>query len=482
MTSLRKKSISGIMWSFIDQFVNLIITFTVGVILARLISPQDFGLIGLITIFISLSDTFVQSGFSSALIRKQDCTDKDYSTVFFFNIFVAVLFYIILLLSAPGISLYFKEPRLYEIIQVLGLSLIINSFSLIQRTLLIKQIDFKKQTLISLISTLFSGICAILMAYKGYDFWSLVARQIIALLLSSILLWILSNWRPLFTFSIQSFKQLFGFSYKLLISGIIDNLYRNMYLIIIGKYFSVLELGFYTKAYEFSKLPSEGLSNVIGRVAYPILASIQDDKLMLKTYYRKLIRSTMLITFVIMLGLVAVAEPFVISFIGEKWRPAIIYLQLLSIVGMMYPLHALNLNMLQLLGRSDLFLKLEIIKKLISIPIVIVGVILGIKEMIIGMLFSSIFAYYLNSYWSGKLFGYSIMSQLMDIIPSFILAVIMCSVLILFGLTFSINYFLLFSIQIFGGAIFVILFCEFTKNQDYIFIKGMILEVLNKKD
>jgi teichuronic acid exporter len=481
MTSLRKISISGMMWSFIDQFVNILITFTFGIILARLISPLDFGLIGLITIFISLSDTFVQSGFNSALIRKQDCTDKDYSTVFYFNIVVAILFYIILLLSAPAISFYFKEHRLNQIIQVLGLSLIINSFSIIQRTLLIKQIDFKKQTFISLISTLFSGLCAIIMAYQGYGFWSLVVRQIIAILLSSILLWILCNWRPLFVFSMQSFKQLFGFSYKLLISSIIDNLYRNMYLMIIGKYFSVLELGFYTKANDFSRLPSEGLINVIGRVSFPILSTIQDDKLKLKSYYRKLIRSTMLITFVLMLGLVAVAEPLVISLIGEKWRPAIIYLQLLSLVGMLYPLHVLNLNMLQLLGRSDLFLKLEVIKKIISIPIIIVGLMFGVKEMIIGMIFSSFFAYYLNSYWSGKLIGYSIRLQLLDIIPSFILAVIMCIGLILFGLTCSINYILLFSIQIIGGIIFIISFCEFSKNQDYIFLKGILLDFFKKK-
>ena len=387
----------------------------------------------------------------------------------------------LLLLSAPAISTYFNEPRLYVTIQVLGVSVIINSFSIIQRTILIKLIDFKKQTLISLTSTLLSGVCAILMAYQGYGFWSLVAKQIIAILVSSILLWFLSNWRPLWEFSIQSFKELFGFGYKLLISGLIDNLYRNIYLIVIGKYFSIHELGFFTRANDFSKLPSEGLSSVIGRVSYPILASIQDDKLKLKSYYSKLIRSTMLITFVLMLGLVAVAEPLVISLLGEKWRPAIIYIQLLSLVGMLYPLHALNLNMLQLLGRSDLFLKLEIIKKLISIPIIIVGVLFGVKEMIIGMLFSSFFAYYLNSYWSGKLINYSMRSQLMDIIPSFILAVIMCSVLILFSLTFSINYFLLFSIQIVGGAIFIISYCQLTKNQDYIFLKGILLEVLNKK-
>ncbi len=189
----------------------------------------------------------------------------------------------------------------------------------------------------------------------------------------------------------------------------------------------------------------------------------------------------MLITFVLMLGLVAVAEPLVISLIGEKWRSAIIYIQLLSIVGMLYPLHTLNLNMLQLLGRTDLFLKLEIIKKLISIPIIIVGVIFGVKEMIFGMIFTSFFAYYLNSYWSGKLIGYSIRLQLMDIIPSFILAVIMCAGLFLFGLAFSIDYNLLFSIQIVGGAIFIISFCELTKNQDYIFLKGILLDFLNKK-
>ena len=476
--SLKQKTVSGLLWSFIDTFAGQGLTLIVGIILARILSPREFGLIGMITVFIAVSESFINSGFSSALIRKKDCTNIDFSTVFYFNLAAGILFFLILFFTAPFIASFFDEPQLTVIVQVLGIVLIIDSFTLIQRTILTKRIDFKLQARISVIASLGSGVIAIVMAYKGFGVWSLVAKSIAKQGLNSIFLWLWNRWKPLLVFSKQSFRELFGFGSKLLVSGLIDTIYRNVYYLIIGKFFSANELGYYTRADQFKALPSKSLTGVIGRVSYPILSSIQDDKPRLKNNYQKLIRSTMFITFILMLGMAAVSEPMIITLIGEKWRPSIIYLQMLSFVGMMYPLHALNLNMLQVSGRSDLFLKLEVIKKILAIPTIVIGVIWGIKIMIIGMMVNTLIAYYLNSYWSGRFIGYSFKQQVIDILPSFGLALMMAVFVYLLGLFLPFSYLWLLTIQIIAGALFILLFCEITQFRDYIFVKEIVLEKL----
>lgn len=474
--SLKQKTVSGLLWSFIDQFANLGITFVAGIILARLLSPREFGLIGMITVFIAVSESFINSGFSSALIRKKDCTDTDYSTVFYFNLAAGVLFFLILYLAAPAIAGFFDEPALQLIVQVLGLILIIDSFTLIQRTILTKRIDFKLQARISIISSLGSGIVAIIMAFNGFGVWALVVQRIVKQGLNSLFLWLWNRWKPLLVFSKKSFKELFGFGSKLLISSLINTLYQNIYYLVIGKFFSAQELGYYTRAQNFNDLPSKNLNGIIDRVSYPVLSSIQDNKTLLRSNYQKLIRSIMLIAFVLMLGMAAVAEPMIITLIGEKWRPSIIYLQMLSFVGMMYPLQALNLNMLKVSGRSDLFLKLEIIKKILAVPTIIIGVFWGIKIMIVGMMVNTLIAYYLNSYWSGRFIGYSFKEQVSDILPSFGLALVMAAGVYGLGLILPFNPLWMLITQTLAGAAFIFLFCEATKFKDYIFVKKLIVE------
>ncbi|MFA5648818.1 MAG: MOP flippase family protein [Bacteroidales bacterium] len=480
--SLKQKTVSGLLWSFIDQFANMGITFIAGIILARLLSPREFGLIGMITVFIAVSESFINSGFSSALIRKKNCTDVDFSTVFYFNLLAGILFFTILFFSAQPIAAFFNEPQLKAIVQVLGAILIIDSLTLIQRTILTKRIDFKLQARISIIASLGSGIIAISMAYSGYGVWSLVAQRLSKQAFNSLLLWLWNKWRPLLVFSTQSFKELFGFGGKLLVSGLIDTLYRNIYYLVIGKFFSAQDLGYYTRANEFNKIPSQNLNAIIGRVTYPILSSIQDDKHRLKRNYQKLIRSTMLITFTLMIGMAAIAKPMILTLIGDKWEPSIIYLQMLCFVGMMYPLHALNLNMLQVSGRSDLFLKLEVIKKIIAIPTIIIGVIWGIKIMIVGMMINTLLAYYLNSYWSGRFIGYSFKEQILDILPSFGLALTMGIGVFFLGEILPFSNSLVLISQIITGAGFILIFCEITKFRDYIFIKELVTEKFNKKN
>ncbi|MDY0142784.1 MAG: MOP flippase family protein [Bacteroidales bacterium] len=480
MYSLKNKTVNGLLWSAIDNFANLAIQFIVGVILARILTPHEFGLIGMLMIFIAISQSIVNSGFSQALIRKNDCTNTDYSTVFYFNLAIGVLFYFVLYFSSGLISDFFDEPQLSKILKVLSIIIVVESFTVIQRTILTKRVDFKLQAKISFIATFGSGILAIVMAYNNYGVWSLVALHVGRRFLNSLFLWLWNRWKPLLIFSTQSFKDLFGFGSKLLLSGLIDTIYRNIYYIVIGKFFSAEQLGYYTRADEFKRIPSENLNNIIGRVSFPVLAEIQNEKVRLKSNYQKLIRSTMLITFTLMIGMAAVARPMVLTLIGDKWEPSIIYLQMLCFVGMMYPLHALNLNMLQVSGRSDLFLKLEVIKKIIAIPTIIIGIIWGIKIMIVGMMINTLFAYYLNSYWSGLFIGYSFKEQVLDILPSFGLALAMGTGVFFIGKILPFNNLMVLIIQVITGAGFILTFCEITKFRDYTFIKDLIFEKINQ--
>jgi teichuronic acid exporter len=478
LETLKDKAVKGLTWSFVDNAAGQGLTFLIGIILARLLSPREFGLIGMIMVLVAISESFINSGFSSALIRKKDCTEKDYSTVFFFNLAAGILLFAILFVSAPAISRFFREPQLTLLIQVLGVVLIIDSLTLIQKAILVKRIDFKLQTKISILSSLISGAVGIGLALKGFGVWSLVAKTLFQRGATSLLLWIWNRWRPILIFSKESFQELFSFGSKLLVSGLIDTAYKNVYFLIIGKFFSAQELGFYTKADQFKKLPSQNLNNVISRVSFPVLAQLQDEPEKLKAGYQKIIRNTMLITFVLMMGLAAVAEPLVLTLIGERWRTSAGYLQLLCFVGMMYPLHALNLNMLMVQGRSDLFLKLEILKKLLAVPTIVIGIIFGIKIMILGMIVNSILAYFLNSYWSGKLIGYPVSEQLRDIAPGFFVALGSAVVVYGIGILLPFQDGAKLVIQIVLGGLLVFTICEFSRLMPYRSIKSIFVSRL----
>lgn len=474
--SLRKKTISGFTWSFIDSFANQGLNFIIGIILARLLLPEEFGLIGMLTIFIAISQSFIDSGFGSALVRKQNCTEKDYSTVFYYNLAAGIVLYAVLFFSSQAISSFFAKPQLKLMVQVLGITLIINSFSLIQKTILIKNINFKLQAKISVIASIISGFISIVMAFRGWGVWSLVMRMLIQSVCMSVLLWLWNTWRPRIIFSFVSFKELFGFGYKLLLSGLIDTTYQNINYLVIGKVFSAGELGYYTRAQSFSMLPAQSLTDVIQRVSYPVLSTLQDNQERLKTAYKKLIKSTMFISFVLMIGLAAIARPLVITLIGEKWSPSIIYLQLFCFTAMLYPLHALNLNMLNVKGRSDLFLRLEIIKKTLAVPVIFLGIFLGVKIMLIGMIVSSVISYFLNSFWSGKMVEYPVKEQISDIAPSFLIALIIGLSVYCVGFLLPFRPVFVLMIEMASGLLFLWIITKITKIDSFVEIKEIIKE------
>jgi len=481
MESLRQKTISGLFWSFSETGFNQVALLIIGIILARLLSPKEFGLVGMITIFIAISQVFIDSGFSQSLIRKVDCKQKDYATVFYFNLIAGILFYLILFFSASAISRFFNEPILRDLVRIIGLVLIINSFAIIQRTILIKNINFKLQAKITVSSSVLSGIISIILAYKGFGVWSLVVQRILNQLFIATLLWIFNRWLPTLEFSKQSFKEMFSFGSKLLASGLIDTTYRNIYYFIIGKVFSATELGYYTRADQFSMLPSQNINRSAQRVTYPVLSQLQNEPFKLKAGYKKIIRSIMLINFSVMLGMAAIARPMVLTLIGEKWLPSVPYLKLLCIVSMMYPLHALNLNILKVKGRSDLFLRLEIIKKALAIPVILIGIFIGIKTMIIGMIFISFFAYFINSYYSSKLIDYSISEQIKDVLPDFGISISMAMIVFLAQMTIPLSPLLKFIIGIVLGFGIVIILSRIFAIDGYKELKNVIMELIWRK-
>lgn len=477
--SIKSTTLVGMWWSFIENIAGSGITFIVTLILARILTPQEFGVIGIINIFIVIFNSIADSGFSNALIRKINVSNDDYNTVFILNIVLGVFLFFILFICAPYISYFFENNELVSLTRVMGLIVIINAFGIIQRTILTKRIDFRTQTKVSVIASIGSGIVGIGMAIMNFGVWSLVGQQIIRQVLSSSLLWIFNNWRPTLEFSITSFKELFGFGWKLLVSGLINNIWEQLYTIVIGKCYTTESLGQYTRARGFTDIVSINLTSVIQRVSFPVLSSIQDERERMKQAYKKIIKSSMFITFVLMLGLAAIAKSMVLVLVGDKWLPSVEYIQIICFSSMLYPLHAINLNMLQVQGRSDLFLYLEILKKIIAFGPLMLGVFIGIKWMLWGSVLSGLIAYYLNSYYSGKLLQYSIKEQIVDIMPSFLLSILMA--VIVYSISFiSISPFIILPLQLILGAIVIVVLGEVSSLQEYKEIKGIFLSILTK--
>ncbi len=479
MSSLKNKTVKGLSWSLIDNIVGSGITFLVGIILANLLTPEEFGIIGIVMIFIAVSNSIVDSGFSNALIRKIDSSSKDYNTVFYFNLFISLALYVVLYFSAPFISKYFSQPILTPIIKVIGLVLPINAFAIIQRTLLVKKVDFKTQAKVSSIASISSGVLGIGMAYMGYGVWSLVAQLLSRQFFNSLFLWIFNKWRPDLQYSWDSFRSLFSFGSKLLVSGLIDTIYRNVYQLIIGKFYTSAQLGHYTRALQFQTIFTSNLTSVIQRVSFPVLSEMQNEPERLKNAYRKVIKMTMMVTFTLMLGLAAVAQPMIVNLIGKKWMQAVYYLQIISFAGMLYPLHAINLNMLQVKGRSDLFLKLEIIKKIIAVFPIVLGIFYGIEYMLWGSVITGFISFFLNSYYSGMLINYSTVSQLKDILPSFLVSFSISLVLFLMVDLLGDSIWVLI-LQILLGLVLTFVVYSIFKNREFLEFKALVLQYKKK--
>ncbi len=418
MESLKQKTVSGVLWSSIERFSVQGIQFVIMIIMARFLLPTDYGMIGMLAIFIAISQTLIDSGFSNALIRKANQSDVDYSTVFYFNIGVGLLLYCILFLISPYIARFYNTPELTNLTKVVALNLFINSLTVVQYAILTIRIDFKTQAKASLCAAIVSGIVGIVMAYKGFGVWALATQTVLNGAVNAILLWILSGWIPLKAFSYRSFRELFSFGSKLLFSGLLDVTYRNIYTIVIGKKFASADLGYYTRADQFAQFPSSNLTGILQRVTFPVLSSIQDEEIRLASAYRKFLRLSVYVVFPLMTGLAALAYPLINYLLTEKWGFAALLLQILCLSYMWYPVHAINLNLLQVKGRSDLFLRLEIIKKILGVLVLCITLPFGLIFMCWGLIFTSLIALVINTYYTGKLIHIDFFRQMRDILPA----------------------------------------------------------------
>lgn len=423
--SLKKQALSGMVWSSIQTFGNKIIGFGVSVILARLLLPAEFGLIGMIGIFMGISSILIGSGLGASLIRTKDPNQADYSTVFIFNLVGSIILYSIMFVGAPYIADFFGEVQLTLITRIYCIVFVINAFSAIQIIRLHKNLDFRSETKASILSTIISAFTGVLLAYKGYGVMSLVWMGVAGALVNTIILWIQSGWKPSLVFDLRKFKYHFAFGSRMMISGILDIIFTNGYVLIIGKFFSATQLGFYNRADTLKQLPVSTFSNILNKVTYPLFAEIKDDDIRLKSVYKQIMKMVIFIIAPILVIMSVLAEPLFRFLFTEKWMPAVPYFQILCIAGLLYPLHAYNLNILYVKGRSDLFLRLEIMKKVILSIIIVLSFSFGIYGLLWGQVFFSALAFFINTHYTGKFLKYASWEQLYDIAPILILAAAM---------------------------------------------------------
>jgi len=455
--SLKVQASKGFFWVAIERFGQQILQSVIFIILARLLSPDDFGLVAMLMIFFAVGQTFVDSGMGQALIRKEEITDQDRSTVFWFNLLLSVLFYGLIYIAAPYIADFYERPELIDLTRVMGLAILFFGIAIIQRSEMTQQLEFKKQAYAQIPAMFVAGTVSIVMAYKGFGVWALATQYLLVAFCSSVILWVLQPSVIRFRFSKDSFNELFGFGYKLLISGFINTIYQHIYKLVIGKYFVASTLGFYTQAKKLQDLASKNLVGIIQKVTYPLLSKAGKEPERLKRGYRQVIQLSSFLIFPGMLLLILLAKPIIIFVLGPQWEPSVPFLQIVCLSGILYHLHAINLNILKVLGRSDLFLKLEIIKKINTTIAILVGLQFGIYGLLIGQVISSYIALIINTYYTAKFLEYSITEQLQDVLRILVLSLPMLFIIGTISYFFPAqNLLSLFLYLGFAGIIFII--------------------------
>lgn len=464
--SLKHQTFNGVIWRVLEVGGTHVIQLVIGVVLARLVMPEQFAAIAMLSIFFAVAQTFINSGFSTALMRKNDRTQVDCSTVFYFNLVISILSYIILFFSAPFIADFYDLPELKIILRVSSITLVIGSTAAVHRTLLTASMNFKSLTKYNIAALVISGCVGMYMAYKGFQVWALVAQSIVSCAFATICIWFASSWRPSWQFSWVSLKEFFSFGSRLLASGLLDTVYTNMYSVVIGKFFPHSDLAFYNRAAGLKNMASTTPTSVLQSVTFPALCKLQDNDDALRTAYRKMLQVSAFIIFPVCLGLGGVSYPLINVVYTEVWIYAAALLQIIVFSGMWYPIHAINLNLLQVKGRSDLFFRLEVIKKIIGVIMLCVTVPMGLEAMCYGGIVTSIACLIINTHYTGKLLNLGFLTQMSDILPSLILSLVMftiCKVLstALGNGIFSLGISVLAGVVVYLGGALVFKFKEF---------------------
>lgn len=473
--SLSNKAAKGVYWTSIDRITTMFSGIVVNILLARLLMPKDFGMVAMLAVFLAVSSAFLDSGFSQALIRKNDATDIDYTSVFYINFFIGISVYTLLYFLAPLVSVFYNEPALTDLSRALFFVLIINAFSLVHTAILIKSFNFKGLAKANILSTIISGLVGVGFAFWGFGVWALVFQSLLHASVRAILIWWNSSWRPSKNFSLRSIKELFSFGSKLLVSGIIYQIFNNVYTLFIGKFLDPLSVGYYAQANKLQQIPASNMDSIIQSVTYPILSEVQGDDSRLRMGFKKTLKQTTYFSFPIMILFSIIADPFVELFLSAKWLPSVDILQLLCFSGMIYPLHTINLNILKVKGRSDLFLLLEVIKNSLSLIVLIITVFFGLYFIVIGQVIFSYIGYFLNSSFSHKLLNYGVIKQIKDFSPNLLLAII--SGMLCYSATLLIeDRFILIFTQISVYLIIYFGISLYLKKEEFVILKTIISE------
>lgn len=475
--SFRQRTVAGVFWYFLQQFSFYGIQAATTLILAWFLVPEDFGLMAMVSIFFSLGVTLMDSGISQAVIRKKEVTQEDYSTAFFTNLGLGFLAYVLLFAAAPSIANFYNEPVLSSIVRVAGLVVVINSFQLIQIADLTRKMEFRVQFRVTLPTSLLSGIIAVALAGLGFGVWSLVVQMIVASLAVTVLYWVTNSWRPTLEFSMESFHEMFGFGSKLFISGLISTAFGNIYIVVIGKVFTATQAGYFYFVQQITTLVVSLLSGVVQHVTYPALATLQDDDATLKESTRTIIQSVAYVLFPGLVALMVLAEPLFRVILKADWLPAVPYLQLMCIGSLMYPLHAINLNILKVKGRSDLYLYLEIFKAVFGSLVLVVSLPFGIIGLLVGLIASSVLSFIPNAYFSKTLIGYTIPEQVRDVVPIFLVASAMGLLMYVMGWALSFSDIIELIIISLTGIVFYLIVSQIIRSQ----AQALLLRILEEQ-
>lgn len=473
--SLKQKTFKGMVWTTAAKFAVQGFNFIQGIILARLLDPSDFGLIAMAGVFTAISATFVDSGFSNALVRNKERTEMDYSTTFVTNVALSLFFCLLLCACSGLIADFYHQDKLRKIVILCASQLFLGSINAVQGTRLTINLDFRTKGIINVISVVVTGLVTIAMAFMGYGVWSLIYPLFFKIVLEFFLYRCFQHWFPKLQFSWESWKKSFSFGSKLLLSSLINTVYSNIAPLIIGKKYSAADLGYYNKAEGYAALPSKTATQVLGGVTFPVLAEVQDDRQALQSVYRRLIRLSAYVVFPLMMGIAALARPLVICLITEKWSQSILYLQIVCFALMWYPVHSLNLNLLQVKGRSDLFLRLEIIKKVIGLTTLFITVPIGLVAMCIGQVCVSLISLVINTHYTGKMIDVGFLKQMKDLLPSLLYSVSMGAV-IWFCIKLVPNLWVQLAVGIAVGAAYYLGVSKLTRSPELDYVVQLLKE------
>ena len=472
--------IKSFFWKLLERFSVQGLSLCITLVLARILSPSDYGTVAIITVFVNLANVIIDGGLNTALIQKKDTDSLDYSTIFFSSILLSIVLYALLYVTSPWIAEFYDIPELVDMIRILGVILVFEAVNSIQRAYVSKMMLFRKLFYSSFFALLVSGSLGIYMALNDYGVWALISQQMTCVLVTIIIMWFTIKWRPILAFSFESFKKLFDYGWKIFGLNFITTLYLNIRSLIIGKFYSPADLAFFERGHTLSSMVVQNINTSLQTILFPVLSNSQNDKVRIKSLVRRSTGMTCLLIFPALIGLISIAKPLVLLILTEKWLPAVAYIQIYSIAYMLFPVQVANMEAIKAMGYSGISLKLEIIKKVIETTILIISVFMGVIAIAWGVVFFNFVCLFINLYPSKKYLDYGVFEQVKDIIPTFLCAIMM-GFSIYWIQYLPIHLLLILMLQMIMGVLVFGLFCYLSKNESFLYVKSLITEKLKRK-